>query len=130
MSITQTNIDRKSIRKHIIEYNKKYYQATENQAINTRKPWTPEEDELVINHEMPDRILASKLHRSQKAIQVRRHKLRLFNPEIKSFMHTHKYTAKEIDQICDTRNSLKSLAQKFGISVSAAGNMRYKYRDR
>lgn len=130
MIITQINIDKKSIRKHIMDYNKKYYQATLNKAVNSRKPWTPEEDNLVINHKMPDRILALKLHRSQKAIQVRRHKLRLFNPEIKSFMHTHKYTAKEIDQICDTRNSLKSLAQKFGISVAAAGNMRYKYRDR
>ena len=40
------------------------------------KPWTPDEDRLVLGHDIPDRRLASKLGRSVQSIQIRRWRLK------------------------------------------------------
>lgn len=49
--------------------NKRYYQKT---AKYPKRAWTPEEEELVLEHDLTDNELSSKISRSVKAIQVRR----------------------------------------------------------
>lgn len=79
---------------------------------------------------MKDRDLARKLGRSLRAIQNRRRKLRNRDPRVKSFMSFHKYTPAEIDLIKNPVNPIRKVAEKIGVSYSAANNMRYKYRQR
>ena len=40
------------------------------------RPWTDEEDKLVLAHEIPDRELSARIRRSMKAISNRRWRLR------------------------------------------------------
>lgn len=40
------------------------------------RPWTDEEDRLVLAHEIPDRELSARIRRSMKAISNRRWRLR------------------------------------------------------
>lgn len=126
----KSNLSSKIIKKHIKNYNIDYYNHTKDCAVNSTANWTKKEDELVVKHIMSDRELALKLGRSQKAVQVRRHKLRKLHYSNKSYMHMHQYTEEELELICDPKNHLKDLAHKFNVSTSAIANMRYKYRMR
>ena len=54
---------------------KRYYDKTVN-AKRSRMKWTVEEEKLVLEHKIPDRELSQKIQRSQKAISVRRAKLK------------------------------------------------------
>lgn len=52
----------------------RYRSRTGSNRFSSKK-FTPEEDELVLKHEMPDRELADKLGRSLASIQNRRYRL-------------------------------------------------------
>lgn len=52
---------------------KRYYNLT---SKFTRRAWSSEEDELVLNSPLTDRELAEKMDRSVQAIQIRRCKLK------------------------------------------------------
>ena len=43
---------------------------------NGKKPWTPEEDVLILLPEDTDRVLSGKIERSVQAIQVRRSRVK------------------------------------------------------
>lgn len=51
----------------------RYYGASS--FIYPKRPWRPDEDTIVLEHEYPDTELSTLLHRSVKAIQHRRHRL-------------------------------------------------------
>lgn len=53
---------------------RRYYQKTAN--LYEKRRWTPEEDVVVIEHNIPDSHLSKKIKRSVEAIQVRRSKLK------------------------------------------------------
>lgn len=53
---------------------RRYYAAT---AFRYKpRPWAENEDKLVLAHDIPDRELSEKIHRSMKAISNRRWRLR------------------------------------------------------
>lgn len=56
----------------IKDYNKRYYAKTAN--IYPKRPWTEEETQLVMQHNLTDRELSELLKRSMSAIQYKRHK--------------------------------------------------------
>jgi hypothetical protein len=73
-------INRKSDYKNIEKWREtchkqrlKYYRKTAN-AENHRKPWTPEEIEIVMLHEVSDHMISKIIGRSVMAIQMIRHK--------------------------------------------------------
>lgn len=117
-----------TIRQHLFEYNKKYYRKTQQQATRGTQPYSAYEDDLIIKHVMPDRLLAGKIGRSQKAIQQRRLVLRRQNSKLKPVLKFHRYTQNEIKRLCAPGADLQKLSSEFGISYRAAANMRYKYR--
>ena len=51
---------------------KKYYDKT---AIYPPQRWTIEEDQMVLEHKIPDSELSKRIHHSVKAIHVRRSRL-------------------------------------------------------
>jgi len=51
---------------------KRYYSKTQN-AINSGKPWTEEDDAVVLKHEVSDTEISQLLHRSVGSIQSRRY---------------------------------------------------------
>lgn len=53
---------------------RRYYAQTA--FLYHSRPWTEKEDRLVLAHEIPDRELSAKIHRSMKAISNRRWRLR------------------------------------------------------
>ncbi len=55
--------------------NKKYYGRTAF-AENRHERWTPEEIQMVLNHDISDHELAYKLGRSVMSIQCKRHFLK------------------------------------------------------
>ena len=119
-----------SIKQRINEYNRVYFKQSAKKAKNSKSHWTKVEDQLVIRHEQPDRELAHVIGRSQKAIEARRHKLRLQDASVPRFVQTHQYTDDELDLICNSGKSLKEISKTLGLSISAIANMRYKYRNR
>lgn len=54
----------------------RYYAKTS--SLYTRRPWTAEEDAMVIGHNLTDSELSVKIERSVRAIQHRRHRLNNF----------------------------------------------------
>lgn len=48
---------------------KRYYDKT---AIYGKRPWTPEQDKMVLNHDITDYELSKIIHHSMRAIQKRR----------------------------------------------------------
>ena len=52
----------------------KYYRKTAN-AKNKNKPWTDEETEIVMLHDMPDHTISEIIGRSVQAIQMQRYKV-------------------------------------------------------
>lgn len=50
---------------------RRYYRRTQG-AYNSRAPWTIKEDEIVLEHSIPDREISKLIGRSQSAIIVRR----------------------------------------------------------
>lgn len=128
--MVQKGLTQQNILKRIKTYNKNYRKENAKSVTNSGKLWTEEEDKLVVQHSMKDRDLAKRLGRSLRAIQNRRSKLRNRNPRVKSFMSFHKYTPAEIDLIKNPANPIRKVAEKIGVSYSAANNMRYKYRQR
>lgn len=44
-------------------------------ALNGGKQWTEAEEKLVLEHDIPDFQLATKLGRSEHSIQIKRHRL-------------------------------------------------------
>lgn len=55
---------------------KKRYYNQFTYAPNSREPFTDEEIEMILAHNMPDRELSKKLGRTIRAIQVTRSKLK------------------------------------------------------
>lgn len=53
--------------------NSRYYRQTQ---VYGRRNWTSYEIDLIMDHNLTDRELSAKLHRSMKAIQTKRYKLR------------------------------------------------------
>jgi hypothetical protein len=51
----------------------KYYRKTAN-AKNHHKPWTPEEIEIVMLHEVPDHMISKIIGRSVMSIQIARNR--------------------------------------------------------
>lgn len=52
---------------------RRYYAQTA--FLYLPRPWTEKEDKLVLAHEIPDRQLSARIHRSMKAISNRRWRL-------------------------------------------------------
>lgn len=55
------------------EQHRRYYAKTAFKY--DPRPWTPEEDRLVVAHVVPDSMLSAAIHRSLKAISNRRWRL-------------------------------------------------------
>lgn len=55
---------------------KKRYAERTGSNLYEPKYYTEEEDRMILEHNIPDRLLANKLHRSVSAIQMRRCRLR------------------------------------------------------
>ena len=53
----------------------RYYKQFEAGACNNRQRYTTREDDMIINKKYLDRIIAAKIGRSVKAIQVQRGRL-------------------------------------------------------
>lgn len=51
----------------------RYYEQFDKYPIT---PFTPEQDELILKHDIPDRELSAQIKQSVKRIQVRRNKLK------------------------------------------------------
>lgn len=67
-------------RKQRREEKKRYYARTAH--LYPRRPWTPEEEKMVLEHRIPDRELSEKIQRSMKGIQEKRRRLKLkMDPE-------------------------------------------------
>lgn len=60
------------------EQEKRYYGKTQD-ALNSRKYWTPREIKMIMAKNMSDRELSQILGRSMKAIQVKRYKIKCSN---------------------------------------------------
>ena len=58
------------------EMKKRNYHMSTKYATNNKRPWTKEEEKMILEHSITDRQLAQKLGRSVQAIQVRRSKLK------------------------------------------------------
>ena len=54
----------------------RYYKQFEAGAHNSHQRYTIREDDMIINKKYPDRVIAVKIGRSVKAIQIRRVKLK------------------------------------------------------
>lgn len=54
---------------------RRYHQKTAN-APNSRQPYTVDEIEMILRHDIPDSELSSRIGRSVRAIQAKRHNLR------------------------------------------------------
>jgi hypothetical protein len=54
----------------------RYYKQFEADAHNSYQRYTNREDNMILNKVYPDRIIAGKIKRSVKAIQIRRLRLR------------------------------------------------------
>ncbi|MBR6505124.1 MAG: hypothetical protein IKT41_05425 [Clostridia bacterium] len=80
-------------RKHRYRDMKKYNETRKKQkqryyaktAIYEPRDWIPYEDKLVLEHNMPDSELSSKIERSVAAIQQRRYVLRRCKPKKERF---------------------------------------------
>lgn len=57
------------------EQQKRYYDKTQD-ALNSRKCWTPREIKIIMAKNMSDRELSRILGRSMKAIEVKRSKIK------------------------------------------------------
>ena len=57
------------------EQQKRYYAKTQD-ALNSRKYWTPREIKIIMAKNMSDRELSRILGRSMKAIEVKRSKIK------------------------------------------------------
>ena len=57
---------------------RKYYKQFEVGASNSHQRYTIREEDMIINKKYPDRVIARKIGRSIKAIQVRRARLNNF----------------------------------------------------
>lgn len=55
---------------------KRYYAKT---ALYAPRPWTAKEEQLVLEHTIPDSELSPLIQRSVSAIQNKRHKLKKFD---------------------------------------------------
>lgn len=71
---TTTYADPDNFRKHRNSDKKKYYGKTA--GIYDSRPWTTEEEERVLKHDIPDSELSKQIERSVLAIQIRRSRLR------------------------------------------------------
>ena len=127
--MVQKGLTQQNILKRIKTYNKNYFKKNAKAVTNSGKLWTKEEDNY-LKENWGKLKIARKLGRSLRAIQNRRRKLRNRDPRVKSFMSFHKYTPAEIDLIKNPANPIRKVAEKIGVSYSAANNMRYKYRQR
>ena len=65
--------DMRKFTKTRTEQRKRYYDKT---AIYEPSLWTPEQEELVLNHDIPDSELSAIIHHSVRAIQSRRYVLK------------------------------------------------------
>lgn len=63
-------------RKTCREQKQRYYAKTS--SLYTHRPWTTEEDAMVMEHNLTDSELSVKIERSVRAIQHRRHHLNNF----------------------------------------------------
>ena len=54
----------------------RYYKQFEANAHNRYQRYMPGEDNIIINKKYPDRIIAGKIKRTVKAIQIRRVRLK------------------------------------------------------
>ncbi len=59
-----------------LEWKNRYYNQFTVGAIHSNKRWTHEEEQLVLNHEISDRTISSKISRTVGAIQVKRSELK------------------------------------------------------
>lgn len=64
----------------------RYYKQFEAGAYNNRQRYTTQEDDIIINKKYIDRVIAGKIKRTVKAIQIRRMRLKkvIFSPQIYS----------------------------------------------
>jgi hypothetical protein len=69
------------------KYKTKYREQTGSGKYPSRA-WTDEEMDLILKHEIPDKVLAKEIRRSVTAIQVERAKLKSKLKQIKSFMES------------------------------------------
>lgn len=60
-------------RKTVTSYNKKYYSRT---AVYPPRPWTENEIQMLFDETITDYELSEKIHRSMKAIVLKRHRVR------------------------------------------------------
>ena len=67
--------DRQHYREILRLQHRRYRQRT-GAYLYPSSRFTPEEDDLILKHRMPDRELAEKLKRSIESIQLRRHRLK------------------------------------------------------
>ena len=54
----------------------RYYKQFEDGAYNSRQRYTTQEDDMIINKKYIDRVIAKKIKRTVKAIQIRRTRLK------------------------------------------------------
>lgn len=54
----------------------RYYKQFEPGAHNSHQRYTTREDDMILSKKYPDRVIAKKIKRSVKAIQVRRSRLK------------------------------------------------------
>lgn len=76
MNRKQSYKDMEKWRKTCRKQNQRYYAKTSN--LYSRRPWTAEEDAMVMEHNITDSELSAKIQRSVRAIQHRRHRLNNF----------------------------------------------------
>lgn len=55
---------------------KRYYKQFEADAHNSHQRYTSKEDDMIMNKKYPDRVIAEKIGRSVKGIQIRRVRLK------------------------------------------------------
>ena len=55
---------------------KRYYDQFKKNAVNDHEKFTDDEINLIMAHSMPDRVLAAKIGRTVRAIQVMRSKVK------------------------------------------------------
>lgn len=61
-----------------MDQKRRYYRQT---ATFTKIPWTPDEDQMVLEHQETDTALSRRIGHSVAAIQKRRHTLKQRNAE-------------------------------------------------
>lgn len=59
----------------------RYYKQFESDAYNSRQRYTTQENNMIADKIYPDRVIAKKIKRTVKAIQVKRRRLKAFVEE-------------------------------------------------